>query len=726
VLKGDAQVGLRRLKKDRMLVDKNLQRDGLVKKYPRLTRCHFSPELGLVFALSIRGNFVSKHDADLRRRGEVAVRKAGSKENLQITDFAFSEKHLRVASAEQIGVCTKDPCLYFFDAIDDFRVENKFELHAFTKDVPTRIWFVEFMGYWLTADAKCCLSFWNLPDQQLEKKLAVRRQATPQPQVQDIKPIEPLKLLVVATSDKVLSIFDTQELKNLLNLSMEQGGFNAMDYFESYQLLLVAGFENTVKVFSVTPEHYELNSLGRLVGHVSIVNAVAVVEGSAMALSCDDRCVVKLWDVRKLACIQTVPLASKANIGLLLHLPGRSRVLFAGERLSCMDFEDASSHTEQREAPVAQACELNECSNELFLATKSEVRVLDFATGRLKRIHVNLVDKDRPDAITAFKLLQKKNLFILGDADGVVNLYNAASGDLLRRSKPHLNSVTAVRLDNLNDMLVSASADASIKVQVEQDLVALQLAQESQPDEVREFFRKPMLLEGYGHSEFEKYRREVLDLVQATGATDLVHGSRQAPDALGLQTGDLQAEDNISLVRGIDRCNGNLEVALLEVCVYHNLVAASSADCFVYLYNYEFIRPVGQIELEPHSEAASLLFLTGYAKLLVGTSAGNLFIFSWQFESLTSPRRLQTRPPHRPREQNGRRPLAGGLARRPGAGPAHRHRQQLEVQDERQKHDAPLRRPAHRRVFRRPLPLRPAELPPARKHLRQLLGQLEL
>lgn len=32
VLKGDAQVGIKRLKKDRILVDNNLQRDGLLKK----------------------------------------------------------------------------------------------------------------------------------------------------------------------------------------------------------------------------------------------------------------------------------------------------------------------------------------------------------------------------------------------------------------------------------------------------------------------------------------------------------------------------------------------------------------------------------------------------------------------------------------------------------------------------------------------------------------------
>lgn len=531
-------------------------------------------------------------------------------------------------------MCSKDTCLFFFDAIDGFQAENKFDIHAFTKDIQTSIWFVEFIGFWLTADAKCCLNFWNIADQRLEKRIVLRRAGAEQPKVLDLRAIDPLKLLVVATSDKVLSVYETQGLKNLLNLSMEQGGFNTMEYFESYQVLLVAGFENTVKVFSITPEHYELNAVGRLVGHVSIVNAVAVVEGTAMALSCDDRCVVKVWDVRKLSCIQTIQLASKSNICLMAYLPGRDRMLFAGERLSSMDFEDNSSHTLQKEAPAAQACELNEVNNELFVVLRSEIRVLDFATGRVKCVYVNLVDRDREDSICAFKLVQKKNLFILGDANGAVNLYNATSGDLLKRSRPHANSVSAIRLDNLNDMIVTCAADTCIKVQLEKD-PGLPTEHRDLDSEARDFFKKPMLLEGYGHTEFEKYKREVLGLVQASAATDLGAG-RRPPGTRDTKVEAVAAEDSITLVRGIEGCNGNLEVGLMEVCIYHNIVAASSADSFVYLYNYEFIRPIGKVELEAGSEATSLLFLTGYAKLLIGTSAGSLFIVSWQFESPTN------------------------------------------------------------------------------------------
>ena len=119
----------------------------------------------------------------------------------------------------------------------------------------------------------------------------------------DLREIDHLKLIVVASSDKILTVYEAATMKSLLTVSIELGGYNTMEYFESYQVLLVAGFENTIKIFNFTAEHCELNSVGRLVGHTNVITAVKVINGTAMVISTDDKGIAKVWDIRKLVCV---------------------------------------------------------------------------------------------------------------------------------------------------------------------------------------------------------------------------------------------------------------------------------------------------------------------------------------------------------------------------------------------------------------------------------------
>ena len=458
------------------------------------------------------------------------------------------------------------------------------------------------------------------------KSLKIKRQGNKAISIIDLKSIDHLKILVVATSDKILSLYESNSLMNVLNFSLELGGFNMMSYFESYQLLLIAGFENTVKVFTITPEYYELNCVGRLVGHVSIVNAVTSVEGTAMCISCDDKGLVKVWDVRKLSCIQTIQLANKSNINMVVQMKKYNKIIFAGDRLNCMDFEEVDSFAHEREKIVAISCDYNEFNKEIFVVTRKEIRTLDLYTGRVKSIYVNMIDKDKDDEITCFKMIHKKNVFILGNYNGVINMYNATTSELIKRSRPHESTVTCLCLDNYNDMIISSSYDMSIKIQIEKDIVMEQMTKVEEVDEVAEFNSKPILL-GEGQHEFNRYKREVLGSIGMSVGND---------DMKRMENITLNTIDNISIVRDIINCNERKEITMMEVSIYHNVIATSSSDSRVYLYNYEFFKAIGMIEIETTGEVSMMIFITGYGKLMIGSTNGSIHMFSFQFESLTN------------------------------------------------------------------------------------------
>jgi WD40 repeat protein len=55
----------------------------------------------------------------------------------------------------------------------------------------------------------------------------------------------------------------------------------------------------------------EHNLIGKLIGHSSMVTSVQCVDKTPMVVSCDDTGVIKVWDIRKLSCIQTVAMESR-------------------------------------------------------------------------------------------------------------------------------------------------------------------------------------------------------------------------------------------------------------------------------------------------------------------------------------------------------------------------------------------------------------------------------
>ena len=588
---------------------------------------------------------INIYDHSLARVNEIRVRgsNSASTDSFAIADFAHSEKYLR------IGVVTKETSLYFWDSANGYSEQTQFSLIPHTQDQQDKIWFINFLDSWITSDTKCCLNFWNLSSQTLVKKIKIKRSSSSNTGIEknvkmnklnlpgktialnrsigvsisEIMSIDHLKLLAVATSDKIISLHETETFLQLSSFSLELGGFNFMHYFESYQLFLVAGFENTVKVFNITPEHYEINCLGRLVGHTSIVTAITPIEGTAMVVSCDDKGYSKIWDIRKMACIQTIQLANKSNIIFITNLSKKDKVVFVGDRINCFEFEHLGEEKGEDKA-VAFSCGLNEHTQELFVALRNEIRVLDYSNGKIKAKLVNLMDREREDELTVFKLLPKKNQFVLGDFTGRVCMFNSSNGDLTKRSLPHHSSVTSIFLDHENNLIVSTSLDASVKVQVEKDLIAATLEAKGEPDERTEFFSQPMLFEEDGRLGFLKFKREVLK------KNDQMMNSKLHQEIFH-PVGD--TVDNIAIVRDIEECNKNSEIHMMEVSPYHNILALASMAPVVWLYNYEYIRPVAKIELENNNEVSNLTFINGYGKLVICTVQNQIHIVSLQYES---------------------------------------------------------------------------------------------
>jgi len=58
-----------------------------------------------------------------------------------------------------------------------------------------------------------------------------------------------------------------------------------------------------------------------------------------MVVSIDDNIVIKVWDIRKLSCQQTIQLDSKNTISCILDIQDKLKIGFIGIRMILMEWD---------------------------------------------------------------------------------------------------------------------------------------------------------------------------------------------------------------------------------------------------------------------------------------------------------------------------------------------------------------------------------------------------
>jgi WD40 repeat protein len=85
--------------------------------------------------------------------------------------------------------------------------------------------------------------------------------------ISEVKEIQILRLIVVGSADKKITVWKYHKEQIVLTIDCPTGGVHSICYFETYQILISAGFENKIRLYSINPEFYDAISVGRLVGH---------------------------------------------------------------------------------------------------------------------------------------------------------------------------------------------------------------------------------------------------------------------------------------------------------------------------------------------------------------------------------------------------------------------------------------------------------------------------
>jgi len=359
--------------------------------------------------------------------------------------------------------------LCFWEASDNFTFEKSFSVGNHAADYQTNIWYIEFLDLWITTDKTQCINGWDLLN---ESKAFCLTSPKLKSSIVDIIEIDVLKLVVISTMDKMITIWDFSKRVCVSHIDLTQGGIHTMIWSNTYQILITAGYQNTIKLWDLNPEYLDHALIGRLIGHPCMVTAVEAVDKTPMVISADDGGNIKVWDIRNLNCLQTVELGSRIMINRIISIYEDDRICIVGSRISFLMFDEpiestAKAKMEEKVWPIKTEYNFN--LNELVVCTSKDVRFLDASTGRTKKIYTGLLnDDDENSDICAFKLIQQNKKFILGDNRGNLGLYLYATGELLKPLHHHNHEITNIKYDYINKLIISSSADSTVAIQKEE------------------------------------------------------------------------------------------------------------------------------------------------------------------------------------------------------------------------------------------------------------------
>lgn len=395
---GTSDFLLRRLISSKLITDSSHHNNQSIKMG------EYAKSIERVLTLDSLSDTINLYNSDCQLERKISPNQKSQKKDVIILSFAWSDRQQR------IGCTLKDYSLTFWDASDRFKVEKNFFISSFAYDYQTNIWYIEFMNVWITTDRSNSIYIWDIENEVLSYQISYPKIITLS--IIDLIPIPFMKLIAISALDRQLTIWDFNSKLLILKINLSQGGIHSLKFFNTYQVLITAGYENTISIWEINPNFLDHSHLGTLIGHNSMVTAIQCIEKTPMVVSADDSGIVKIWDIRSFKCFQTVDLCAKSIISRILDIDGFQKLCFVSSRVNFIEF-DSQNDRRVGEDVFPLKVEFNYLNDELVICTRKDVRFIDLEKGRIGRIFQGLL-RNNDDDITSFKCVDQNRKFVIG------------------------------------------------------------------------------------------------------------------------------------------------------------------------------------------------------------------------------------------------------------------------------------------------------------------------
>lgn len=289
------------------------------------------------------------------------------------------------------------------------------------------------------------MEFRELPDDKpIKHDRSLEFDSDHQMPVQALLWLGPHQTLATASLDKTVRLFDLVQLQRTHVLSGHTKGVTCLEYNPKLQMLLSGGFDNYISLWD--PGAGVMCK--KLMGHSCAISSIKAVPNTEYeVLSVDADAMMKLWDLRRLTCLQSFPCGDpqaerdgeleKVEPRALCPL-SRDRVLVTGRRMVLLQ-RDAMDTRATADYPIS-ALAFCKRKLEIVTAVNSNLRIWSALTGEMLTVHEKVMSSN----ITALRIgLSERRMFV-GTECGQIQMLNYACGASLKTLVPHDAEVTQI------------------------------------------------------------------------------------------------------------------------------------------------------------------------------------------------------------------------------------------------------------------------------------------
>ena len=248
-------------------------------------------------------------------------------------------------------------------------------------------------------------------------------------------------LIITACMDSKIRLININEKSVVQIWSQHSLGVRSLNfnpYIENNGYILSVGFEYFINIYC-TDISLEESYKGKLEGHYAPVITAKFLSNSYMAVSVDEECLVRIWDVKNKICLQVIPTPKKNfKIVNLLCLPKYNKFMVYGNKIIYYDpnykEEKNLEMNEARTDNYPVSVEYNKYYQQFFIVTCFDVRVFD-KDGNLDKIYrkLNMNDHFEIEPKIKFFLFENNHRkFYIGYSNGAIMQFNAGNGSLIK------------------------------------------------------------------------------------------------------------------------------------------------------------------------------------------------------------------------------------------------------------------------------------------------------
>ena len=283
--------------------------------------------------------------------------------------------------------------------------------------------------------------------------------------IMDLLYVDSLESLLSASMDKTIRIWDVHTGKFQRVLKGHHKGVRSLAYSNHYRVLVSAGFDYKACVWNPFVERLTF----RLQGHAAPLRTVDIADQTHQIITADDVGIVKIWDMRKFECLQTLNTPDPYLSDLAIAESHKSFIV-GGRRLFKFGYE-GFHHANYADDHELSCVVYNDTFTHFVTACGNTVKIWDSKTGKILKTYRNFVS-DPDGVITSLCLDDRERKLILGTDSGEVKVFEYLNGAMMKQLEsvaPDARQISKLIYCGVHKMVIKAGWDGAVAIYDEID-----------------------------------------------------------------------------------------------------------------------------------------------------------------------------------------------------------------------------------------------------------------